>query len=288
MQKSILISIVIASLVMTFHTILLAEDETIVELAELEVIAEKGDPIAQFELGEMYYLGLGAEQNYDKAMRWLRKAAKQGIPRAQYYLGENNLKGLVYGKNYRRAVKWYRKSAEQGDAKAQYALGSIYETGLIEEKDILATTQGVNIRVPREFLDPEYALPVEERINPGYEYVLSPTSNPYGDQGSIKTNYRKGFHVDQDYAEAVKWYQKAALQGHNQAQINLGVLCAKGKGTTQNIVMAYMWFTIADSDPEIENNISTQLINGLKESMTSEQINEADRKAKYWIAKYKN
>ncbi len=261
--------------------------EDIVELAELEVVADKGDLIAQLKLGEMYYYGQGVEQDYEKAMKWLRQAAKQGNPRAQYYLGENHLKGLVYGKNFRRAVKWYRKAVNQGEADAQFALGTLYETGIVEEKDSLATNQGIPVRVPREFLDPEYSYEAEKRINTGYNYVKTPLADPYGDQGTIKTNYRKGFHVDQDYAEAVKLYQKAALQGHTQAQINLGVLCAKGLGTEKNLTMAYMWFTVANSDPEKANYITTQLINNLKAGMTTEQINEGDGKAEYWLANYK-
>ena len=268
--------------------------EDVVDLVELKVGADKGDIIAQLKLGEMYYFGIGVEQNYGKAMRWIRKAAKQGNPRAQYYLGENNLKGLVRGKNFRRAVKWYRKAVEQGDAPAQFALGSIYETGLIEGKDILATNQGVPVRVPREFQSPIYSFAGGEarivgitRTYGGSGYVKTPLANPYPDQGTIKTNYREGVHVDQDYAEAVKLYQKAALQGHTQAQINLGVLCAKGLGTEKNLTMAYVWLTIANSDPEKTNYITPQLIDNLKASMTSEQINEGDSKAKYWLAHYK-
>ncbi len=265
----------------------MALGEDVVELAELEVVADKGDVIAQLKLGEMYYHGQGVEQDYEKAMKWIRQAAKQGNPRAQYYLGENHLKGLVYGKNFRRAVKWYRKAVDQGEADAQFALGTLYETGIVEEKDSLATNQGVPVRVPREFLDPEYEYQAGKRINTGYNYVQTPLADPYGDQGTIKTNYRKGFHVDQDYAEAVKLYQKAALQGHTQAQINLGVLCAKGLGTEKNLTMAYMWFTVANSDPEKANYITTQLINNLKAGMTTEQINEGDGKAEYWLANYK-
>ena len=103
--------------------------------------------------------------------------------------------------------------------------------------------------------------------------------------GTMKSEIRKGFYVDQDYADAVKWFQKAALQGHTQAQIHLGVLCANGQGTAQNLIMAYMWITVAKSDSE--SNITTQLIDTLKVTMTPEQINEADRKAKYWLAHYK-
>ena len=37
-----------------------------------------------------------------------------------------------------------------------------------------------------------------------------------------RTNVRQGLGVSQDYAEAIKWYRKAASQGYADAQYNLG------------------------------------------------------------------
>ena len=48
--------------------------------------------------------------------------------------------------------------------------------------------------------------------------------------------------VRQDYAEAVKWYRKAAEQGFAEAQYNLGVMYAKGEGVRQNYKIAKKWF----------------------------------------------
>ena len=42
---------------------------------ELEVLAEQGDPKAQFRLGYRYKTGKGIKQNYKKAIEWLTKAA---------------------------------------------------------------------------------------------------------------------------------------------------------------------------------------------------------------------
>ncbi len=40
--------------------------------------------------------------------------------------------------------------------------------------------------------------------------------------------YIKGDGVEQDYAEAVKWYKKAALQGFADAQFNLAAMYCEG------------------------------------------------------------
>ncbi len=52
-------------------------------LKECRPLAERGDVKAQYELGNMYYLGMGAPQDDAPAMRWWRKAAEQGHASAQ-------------------------------------------------------------------------------------------------------------------------------------------------------------------------------------------------------------
>ena len=59
-----------------------------------EDLAEKGDAVAQFALGFMYYDGLGVRQDYFKAKEWYEKAATQGDAQAQ-----NNL-GVMYDNGY--------------------------------------------------------------------------------------------------------------------------------------------------------------------------------------------
>ena len=46
--------------------------------------------------------------------------------------------------------------------------------------------------------------------------------------------YDNGKGVLQDYKEAVKWYTKAAEQGHANAQSNLGVKYDNGEGVLQD------------------------------------------------------
>jgi len=47
--------------------------------------------------------------------------------------------------------------------------------------------------------------------------------------------------VSQDYAEAVRWFRKAAEQGDAQAQFNLGLMYVNGKGVRQNYKIAKEW-----------------------------------------------
>ena len=57
--------------------------------------------------------------------------------------------------------------------------------------------------------------------------------------------YAKGFGVSQDYAEAVKWYRKAAEQGNAYGRYWLGRSYAEGKGVAQDYAEAVKWFRAA-------------------------------------------
>ena len=43
----------------------------------------------------------------------------------------------------------------------------------------------------------------------------------------------------------MKWYRKAAEQGHANAQSNLGWAYSKGEGAPKDYVQAFCWFTLA-------------------------------------------
>ncbi len=66
--------------------------------------------------------------------------------------------------------------------------------------------------------------PAEEAFNIGYDYYN-------GTNGKQK-----------DYSEAVKWYRKAAEQGHASAQYNLGVCYEDGQGVPRDFSEAVKWY----------------------------------------------
>ena len=48
--------------------------------------------------------------------------------------------------------------------------------------------------------------------------------------------------MQKDAVQAVKWYRKAAEQGHQKAQYNLALAYATGEGVRKNSVQAVLWF----------------------------------------------
>jgi TPR repeat protein len=57
--------------------------------------------------------------------------------------------------------------------------------------------------------------------------------------------YQDGTGVEQDYAEALRWYHLAADQGHADAQHNIGICYARGTGVAQDDAEAARWFRLA-------------------------------------------
>jgi TPR repeat protein len=64
-------------------------------------------------------------------------------------------------------------------------------------------------------------------------------------QARIARAYSVGVRVKQDYAEAARWYLKAAEQGEAIAQQELGLLYELGQGVEQNYSEAAKWYRLA-------------------------------------------
>jgi TPR repeat protein len=88
-------------------------------------------PRIMFNIGWMYYVGLGTDQSYTKALYYFEISASRNYSDAQLLLGclyEN-------GQDWARAIEWYTKAANQGNDTANYYLGNIYHYGRGVEVD---------------------------------------------------------------------------------------------------------------------------------------------------------
>jgi TPR repeat protein len=98
--------------------------------------------------------------------------------------------------------------------------------------------------------------------------------------------YYTGEGVPQDYAEAIKWYRKAAEQGDARAQFNLGNMFRTGKGVPQDYVEAHRWLNLAAanypaSEKEKRDRAASNRDN-VAAKMTPAQIAKAQKLAREW------
>ncbi len=108
-----------------------------------------------------------------------------------------------------------------------------------------------------------------------------------GAQNSLGFMYDNGQGVPQDYAEAAKWYRKAAKQGEAIAQTKLGFMYGKGRGVPQDYVQAHMWYNLAALrfPPGTDRAIPVKNRDIVAKHMTPAQIAEAQRLAREWKPK---
>ena len=83
-------------------------------LGAFQSLAEKGNPAAQFNLGQMHRLGQGVPKNAGEAARWYRLAAAQGDAQSQYNLGVMYYNAQGVPRNFVFSHMWLTLSATSG------------------------------------------------------------------------------------------------------------------------------------------------------------------------------
>ena len=84
-------------------------------------------------------------------------------------------------------------------------------------------------------------------------------------QNGLGNCYYAGKGVMRDYDEAVRWYRKSAEQGNALAQYNLGACYYNGEGVTQNYDQAIKWFrkSAAQGDTDSQNYLGSCYFDGV-------------------------
>ena len=93
--------------------------------------ALKGDPDAQFNMGQAYKMGRGVKADLNVALDWYKRAAVQGHLQAADSYGHL----LHYRNRIPEALPYLQASADRGDPRAQYLLGTELFNGVHIAKD---------------------------------------------------------------------------------------------------------------------------------------------------------
>jgi TPR repeat protein len=194
-------------------------DPIVTTLEKLKFKANIGDPGAQYALGQLYDEGEVVSRDYDKALKWYRKAAAQGSAAAQYRIGIFQSRGLAgLSQNATLAFQSQQQAAQEGVADAQFMLGLYYCSGRGVEKDDAQAADWWHKAAQQGH--------VEAQNNLAFLYLL-------------------GSGREQDFSKAAHWYSRAAEQGSAKAQWFLGCLSLQGRGVPQDSVQSYKWLSIA-------------------------------------------
>ena len=77
--------------------------------------------------------------------------------------------------------------------------------------------------------------------------------------------------------KAIRWYRKYANEGNARAQYSLGMMFEKGESISQDLELAYMWFSLASRQGHAD---AVKQIQELEKKMTLSQIERAKDLAK--------
>ena len=188
--------------------------------------AELGNAQGQYGLGMCYTDGKGVIKDQIEAELWFRKAAEQGYQNAQYCLAVINDKGDGVMPDKVEAVKWYRKAAEQGNVQAQVSLGVHYYTGEGVIKDESEAVTWLEKSANQTNAIAQYILgdcyfgvyKIRNRAK-AVEHFRNAANQGLADaQYRLGLCYELGEGVGEDKTIAMGLYNKAAVQGHEDAK----------------------------------------------------------------------
>lgn len=93
-------------------------------------LADKGDALAQYQLGMLYLRGVGTKRDPAQALSWFTKAAGNGNVDAARRLGRIYLGGEIAVQDFTKARHWLDRAANAGDGEAARLIGDMDAEGL--------------------------------------------------------------------------------------------------------------------------------------------------------------
>jgi len=153
-----------------------------------------------------------------------------------------NIVRLIVGETGTHNVSYARRGSSVSEAEREQWIAWIQK--LAPESDLPKKQSPVDqARVAITARDSGRAL---ELLQP-----LAKAGDPAA-QEELAGLYAAGLSVEQDYAEAKKWFEKAAAQGYAPAQYRLGTLYEGGLGVSKSLEKAKGWFEKAAQSGDAE------------------------------------
>lgn len=161
--------------------------------AKLEPLAQSGDAIAQYVLGDIIVRFANILYKSEGVI-WLQEAAKAGVPNAMNDLGVIYAEGKLVSPDQKRADELFRQAAAIGFAPAYYNLGTRAALGIGRPADLFDAMEWFRLAADQGHAESQFNL-----------------GNMLAASNEVRINKKKA-------AEAYMWLTLAAKQGHQQAQ----------------------------------------------------------------------
>ncbi len=103
---------------------------------QIEPLAKKIKPYLQYQIGMMYFKGLGTPIDNHKAAEYLEKSTELGNQYAKRLLALEYISGKKFEQNIDKGISMLTECADSGDAFSCYKLGNLYLKGEIVNQDL--------------------------------------------------------------------------------------------------------------------------------------------------------
>eukprot|EP01129_Flabellula_baltica_P002013 TRINITY_DN1188_c0_g1_i12.p1 TRINITY_DN1188_c0_g1~~TRINITY_DN1188_c0_g1_i12.p1 ORF type:complete len:464 (-),score=132.12 TRINITY_DN1188_c0_g1_i12:18-1409(-) len=186
---------------------------------------------AMLIMGEMYHDGEGVDIDFNESIKWLNKASSLGNDEAIVYLGWCYLRGEGFEQSTEKAIELFRKAADSGNSSSFFSLGEALQSS--GDKECL-----------------EWFLKSAEKGN----------SNAMNSLGRL---YSDGDIIEIDKAEAFKWFKLSAEKENQDSYLSLAGMYYYGEHSeegTPNYEEALKWFTEAAKN---DNTTAMMYIGGM-------------------------
>lgn len=200
--------------------------------AQIRELAEGGDMDAWYLLALMYMDGVMMAERHRQAEAalWQVQGGKQALLARWYgvqmcYWHETAREPLRPLRNHSMTRHLLEKLAAEGYPPAQNFLGCLFRQ----------MTWNDGFLIKDELAD--------------YWFARAAAQGDAMGQFNFALACERGKYGTRDWAQALAFYTKSAMQGFVPAQIRLGWLCLRGQGVAQDAQMAGVWFMrAADTD----------------------------------------
>lgn len=221
---------------------------------------------------------------FESAVARLRPLAEAGNPAAQYRLGLAHAQGRGVARDPVAALAWWHKAGIQGNPDAQYQLGEAYLEGRGVEQDPGLASAWLARAAAHEHALATYRLALlyqargetlaDEAQRRSALVLLERAAEQGHPQAQARMGevYAEGLGVERDPLWAARWFGKAARQGIAASQARLGHAFASGEGVPRDPLQAVAWYRAAAVQGHAG---ATEAVKALDSSLSDTEMTEA-------------
>lgn len=261
-----------------FNLAVLKEQSNEDFLPNLITAYKLGNSHAGIVLADYYLAENNDTDNMNQAREIYSGLAKKGDQYAQLKLAYMLEKGLGAAPDPIAAQQWYTASAEQGNPEAQYLLGQFYQLGEIGEPDYNLAKQWYQKAAARISMASVALGFIYETVDDNYADAIkayekaSAEGDVLGDY-NLALMYEYGKGVPVDYQKAKVLFTNAANKGVDEAMNQLGGMYFYGWGQPRNTQQALVWYKKA---AELGNGNALYVLGLLSETGVATKLDFPD------------